>query len=437
MLLKAAISSARISAFLLLCVLAGCNVFKESAGIEPTTADEHILEGQILLRKARYPEAQAQFDAALSLDSSKSEAYYGGAKCALLAQRINMFQLLQSFQNNSSGSIPFLSEPDSVKDKIYVANRGINKYLGVLARKDSLQESDGVISVGLFAADYALATAIEAVLSLADFNGDGRIDAHDNILNGIIDFSDPTKLNPDSIMANLADLKNDTVKIQALNDLLDKSQDLLAKSDQAIDLFLNSALGKKDSVLSECPPADTACAAAKGQLEAGGKDKVGDSAVTQAKKFIQDAGATVVVFKVFDREDNDGDGCIDEELLDGIDNDGDGRTDEDSRGAPDTAGNARYYADKDGADNNFDGKTDEAAETAFHIRYGNSFGAFALLAHPDRKGQIYWADSDSGAVDTRKKTIVVLDSTVTPPLLDTVSTFDLCKGPVKGFKGGK
>jgi hypothetical protein len=416
-------------------VLAGCNIFREATGIEAETADEHILEGQIMLQKAKYPEALAEFRAALEKDSSKSEAYYGAAKSALLEQHINMFQLMQSFQNNDGKSIPFLGEPDSIKDKIYVGNRGINAYLSLLVEKDRVHKSDGRVPTRQFSADYALSSAIEAVLSLADFNGDGRINAKDNVLNGIIDFTDPTKLNPDSIMANLADLKNDTAKISALNNLLDKSQALLAKSDKAIDLFLNGALDKKDSLSgTKCDSADTACQNLKNQLGGTGKEQVGDSAIGQVKKFIQDAGSTMIIYKVFDKADNDGDGCLDEELLDGIDNDGDGKTDEDSRGAPDTAGNVNYYADKDKADNNMDGKTDEAGEAEFHARYEASFAPLQLVLHPERKGQIFWKATDSGVVDSRRKVLVVIDSTVTPRIIDTVSTFDLCRGAVKGFK---
>ena len=418
-------------------ILAGCNIFKDAIGIEAKTADEHILEGQIDLQKAKYTDAKAEFETAIQLDSSKSEAYYGAAKCVLLEQRINMFQLMQSFQNNDAKSIPFLSEPDSVKDKIFVANHGITHYLEALAEREKAGKSDLKIPAARFSADYALASAIEAVLSLADFNGDGRINAKDNILNGIIDFTDPTKLNPDSIMANLAALKNDTAKIGALNNLLDKSQDLLAKSGKAIDLFLNGVVDKQDSLTgTPCAAGDTLCQQVKDQVKGAGTEKVGDSAITQVKKFIQDAGSTVVIYKVFDKEDNDGDGCADEELLDGIDNDGDGRIDEDSRGAPDSVGNVNFYADKDKADNNLDGKIDDAGEAQFHARYLDSFQPLNLLLHADRKGQIFWADSAGSKVDTRHKVIVVTDSTAKPPLTDTVSTFDLCKGKVKGFKHG-
>jgi hypothetical protein len=416
-------------------LIAGCNLFKDTAGIQAESADEHILEGQILLQKARYPEAKKEFSAAIKSDSSKSEGYYGAAKCELLDQHINMFKLVQSFQENDGKSIPFLGEPDSVKDKIYVANRGINFFLGRLVDRDKLGKSDGKVPARTFAADFALASAIEAVLSLADFNSDGRINSKDNILSGIIDFTDPSKLNPDSIMANIADLKNDTVKIAALNNLLAKSQELLAKSDKAIDLFLNSALDKTDS--TKCQPADTVCQQLQNQVGGVNKEKVGDSAITQVKKFIQDAGSTMIIYKVFDREDNDGDGCVDEEFLDGIDNDGDGKTDEDSRGAPDSVGNSHFYADKDGADNNLDGKTDEVSESEFHSRYLGSFVPLQLILHPERKGEIFWGNGPTGPMDTRKVVLVILDSTVTPKVVDSITTFDLCKGKVKGFKSGK
>lgn len=418
--------------------LAACNLYKETVGTEPDTADEHILEGQLLLQKAKYGDALAQFQAAIAKDSAKSEAYYGAAKCRLLHQRINMFQLMQSFQNNDGKSIPFLSEPDSIKDKIFVANRGINEFLGLLADRDQRKLSDGKIPLARFSADFALASAIEAVLSLADFNGDGRINAKDNVLSGIIDFTDPSKLNPDSIMANIADLKNDTAKISALNNLLDKSEELLAKSDKAIDLFLNGALDKQDSLVGgKCDSADTNCLKAKAALPAG-QEKVGDSAIGQVKKFIQDAGSTVVIYKVFDKADNDGDGCTDEELLDGIDNDGDGKTDEDSRGAPDTAGNPNYRADKDNADNDGDGKQDaqDTDEAQFHTRYESSFAPLSLVLYPDRKGEIFWANTENGFTDTRKP-VVLTDTTVSPTSQDTVWTFDLCQGAVKGFKKGK
>jgi hypothetical protein len=417
--------------FLLPILLSGCNVYQQAAGIEPESADEHIFEGQVLLRKAKYREAQVQFETALGKDSSKSEAYYGAAKCTLLVQRINMFKLVQSFQDNQGGSIPFLGEPDSVKDQIYVANRGINHFLGLLLAREAEGRTDGKIGVRRYSGDYAIASAIEAVLSIADFNGDGRINAKDNILSGIIDFTDPKKLNPDSIMANLADLKNDTAKISALNGLLDKSEELLAKSGNAIDLFLGAALGGSDT--TQCAPADSACIKAKEQLGGLDKDKMGDSSVTQVKKFIQDAGSAVVIYKVFDGLDNDGDGCADEELLDGIDNDGDGRVDEDSRGAPES-GNAKFESGKDGVDNDLDGDKDEEGEQAFHDRYQASFTPENLLLRPERKGLIYWNDT----ADTRVKVLVMLDSTVTPRLVDTVSTFDLCnRGKVKGFKQAK
>jgi len=421
-----------LALFALCLGLAGCNLFRDSFDLEAESPDARILEGHLLLQKADYEGALEEYEAALALDSTKSEAYYGAAKASLLLRNINMFALIQTFQQNESNKIPFLSEPDSVKDKIYTANRAINRFLKPMVRREPLGLLDGKISVKSISADYALATAIEAVLSLADFNGDGRIDAGDDILSGIIDFKDPTKLNPDSLMRNLANLKNDTAKISALNSLLDKSQSLLTESGSAIDIFLGTALDKGDSAVGQvqCKANDSACIKAQQGLQGTGKDGVGDSAITQVKQFLQNAGASVVVYKVFDRIDNDGDGCIDEELLDGIDNDGDGLIDEDSRGAPDSAGNSRFYADADGADNDEDGKVDNTQEAGFHSRYLAGLEPPALLQNPDRKGQIFWDDEE----DTRIKKILVIDSLAKPQVKDTVSTFDLCKGTVTGFK---
>lgn len=410
----------------------GCNLFRDTLELSADTPDSHILEGHLLLQKADYAGALVEFEAAIAQDSTKSEAYYGGAKASLLLRHINMFQLLQSFQNNDPGKIPFLSEPDSVKDKIYTANRAINHFLKPMVRRDQAKKLDGKVTAGSLSADYALATAIEAVLSLADFNGDGRINSKDNILSGIIDLTDPSKLNPDSLMRNLADIKNDTAKITALNVLLDKSQSLLTESGKAIDLFLNTALDKGDSALGSvnCPAGDSACQAAKGDLGGINRDQVGDSAITQVKQYLQNAGASVVIYKVFDRFDNDGDGCIDEELLDGMDNDGDGITDEDSRGAPDTLENTRFHADKDGADNDLDGKIDNTPEAEFHQRYLATLAPLALLSNPDRKATLYFENG----TDTRRTILVMVDSTAKPKLVDTVKTFGLCKGSVTGYK---
>lgn len=409
-----------------------CNIYREIGDLGPETPDALILEGHLKLQKSDYEGALSDYETALRKDSTKSEAYYGAAKASLLLRRINMFGLMQTFQKNDPGKVPFLSEPDSVKDGIYTANRAINVYLRPMIRRDTLGLLDGKVKASAISADYALATAIEAVLSLADFNGDGRIDSRDNVLSGIIDLSDPSKLNPDSLMRNLADIKNDTAKITALNSLLEKSQTLLTESGSAIDLFLGTALDKGDSAAGgvTCAPQDSACIKAKAGLQGTDREKVGDSAVAQVKQFLQNAGASVVIYKIFDRIDNDGDGCADEELLDGMDNDGDGLIDEDSRGAPDTAGNTRYRAEKDGADNDLNGEIDDDDESQFQTRYEAGFEPLALLAQPDRKGRIHFLNG----TDTREIVTLLIDSTTTPKLMDTVSTFDLCQGAITGYK---
>jgi hypothetical protein len=64
--------------------------------------------------------------------------------------------------------------------------------------------------------------------------------------------------------------------------------------------------------------------------------------------------------------DNDGDGCVDEEWLDGMDNDGDGLVDEDATLAPFDPTNILFYG-KDGIDNNKDGTKDDALERPVYM----------------------------------------------------------------------
>ncbi len=391
-----------------------CNFYKDTLGLEAESSEDHLLEGQLALQRAEYTQAKFQFEAALKIDSTKSEGYYGAAKAALLEQHINMFALLQSFQNNDGKSIPFLGEPDTIKNKVYVANRQVNQFLGLLIKREENSKSDKKVSAKQISADYALATTIQAVLSLADFNGDGYINEKDNLLTGIIDFSDPTKLQPDSIMKNLAALKNDTAKIQALNALLDKSGELLNQSSSAIDLLVSALSGDPNSASAVCPK-DSTCP----QIP---KDKIGDSAAVQVKSFIKSAGSTMLIYKIYDGKDNDGDGCIDEEILDGIDNDGDGYIDEDNRGAADPL-NPKFKALSDKADNNLNDTIDDTAEGAFDSRYQAS-----LTLDEPYAMRIFYRDS----IDTRV-TVQIKDAK--GKVTDSVSTFDLCNPiKVKGFR---
>jgi hypothetical protein len=65
-------------------------------------------------------------------------------------------------------------------------------------------------------------------------------------------------------------------------------------------------------------------------------------------------GNSVTFYQMADKIDNDGDGCIDEELRDGIDNDGDGIIDEDTKFDPFNA--------RDSFDNDQNGQIDEGDE---------------------------------------------------------------------------
>jgi hypothetical protein len=79
---------------------------------------------------------------------------------------------------------------------------------------------------------------------------------------------------------------------------------------------------------------------------------------SELQTAIDEAGGTIIFYKLADGEDNDGDGCVDEEIYDQKDNDGDGIIDEDLRRGqvlvPETLA--------DSLDNDKDGDVDEIDE---------------------------------------------------------------------------
>ena len=98
---------------------------------------------------------------------------------------------------------------------------------------------------------------------------------------------------------------NDTAVLNQFNNSLSQLQSDLANT-------LDNVLPKVSDALEE-----------SGMFDGEG------SAISQllgadAEANSQTAKATIGFYKVGDGIDNDGDGCVDEEILDGIDNDGDG-----------------------------------------------------------------------------------------------------------------
>lgn len=125
---------------------------------------------------------------------------------------------------------------------------------------------------------------------------------------------------------------NDPEKSAALNEALDQLSTDAGELTNLVDMINNQ----------EKAPGDTTSEVSEDELQTA----------------IDEAGGTIVFYKLADGIDNDGDGCADEEVYDQKDNDGDGIIDEDLR--------AGSFIDQtslnDSLDNDKDGEIDEADE---------------------------------------------------------------------------
>jgi hypothetical protein len=118
--------------------------------------------------------------------------------------------------------------------------------------------------------------------------------------------------NLDSIVGQL---QNDTASRDQLNNLIQNVSSGLGSASKVLDLLGSAVTGK-------VPGASDSLSSDPGLTEKVTENM--DSVITSL-------GNAVTFYQFGDMKDNDGDGCIDEEVMDGKDNDGDSFTDEDAR----------------------------------------------------------------------------------------------------------
>ena len=116
----------------------------------------------------------------------------------------------------------------------------------------------------------------------------------------------------DSLSSIRADLQNDPVARNNLNSMIQNVSGGLASASQ-----LASLIGIKS-----------------GGSDTGKDSSLSGSSGNDVNKVISDLGDAITFYQFGDSKDNDGDGCVDEEIMDGKDNDEDGFIDEDARVVP-------------------------------------------------------------------------------------------------------
>ncbi len=394
-------SSWRNGFFLILIAIAGCNVFNPSGeGDAGNSSEGQLAEGEAQFRSLNFKGAMEAYKKAIDKDSTNAMGYYGYAKSVMQYYQINAASMLAQVQGvtGAQKSIPFIGETDGQLTYYLQAGSKVRKALSALTLRDTLTQwfnyaqnpnakstlkdplsakriafiknyladaeagklgnykanqfplSDFSISYSKIIADYGFVELMYAMSHIRDLDGNDTIDSRDDLMKKLTFGLDPSKgLKIDNFKDIQADLiSNDTTR-QNLNQLIQNVSAGVNSASTVINLLGISLPGSSDS------GSDTL---SNKQLT----DKVSGN----VDSVIGSLGSAITFYQFGDGKDNDGDGCIDEEILDGKDNDGDGFTDEDARvinpPLPDNVDN-----DNSGTKDLFD--TDEALDPSFLLLF--------------------------------------------------------------------
>jgi hypothetical protein len=354
--------------------VASCNIYNPSGeGDGGSTQGALMAEGQEKFRQMDYLAAQDVFAKAIAKDSTNSLAYYSYAKAVMRYWDVSAADLLTEVSNAQAGTgIPFIGASDWTLTRYLKSTSKVRKALGKLTERDTLTRwylytldpnskayqkdpkaaqraafmhtywanadkgmtgyykksqfplSDLKMGYEKVIADFGFIELIYGVAKLRDLNGDDSIGSQDDLIKKLaFNTGDGGGFKVENLADIQKDLEDNPEQREQMNNLIQNVATGLTSAGTVIDL-LGPALGQQ-----------------------GGTDTAGlDEAVTKdMDSVINSLGSAVTFYQFGDGVDNDGDGCVDEEVLDGADNDGDGFTDEDGRISP-----------IDGVDNDNNGK---------------------------------------------------------------------------------
>ncbi len=345
-------------------ILGACNFFNPAGTGDPgENSAGQLALGQSLFREKDFHGSMKAYEKAISQDSSNSLAYYGFAKAAMKHYGLAATTILDEVNSFNAGGteggglqLPFINQENEVLTDYLQATSRVRKVLRLLTVRDTLTRwyqysrnpdskaarrdanaaariafiedylqkaesgtpgyrskskfplSDLVLGYDKVIADFGLAEMLYALVHLRDLDGNDTIDTRDDLIKKLA-FSSEGGFKIENLEEIEADLRDPENRAN-INALIRNTSDGMASASTVINLLGSMGGGSKDSLSN---PELTG-------------EMVGniDSVVTSL-------GGAVNFYQFGDGIDNDGDGCIDEEILDGKDNDGDGFVDEDAR----------------------------------------------------------------------------------------------------------
>lgn len=340
--------------------VAACNVFNPSGeGDAGTSQGALMATAEEQFRQMDYLSAQASFDAALKSDSTSSLAYYGYAKSVMRYWDVSAADLLTEVSSGASGGIPFIGATDWTLTRYLKSTSKTRRLLSKMTERDTLtrwyyytldptskayeRDKDAAKRAAFMAdywakadlglpgyykksqfplsdlklgyqkviADYGFVELVYGIAKLRDLNGDDSIGSQDDLIKKLAFNTEGGGFKVDNLASIQEDLATNPESRQQLNNLISNVSTGLSSAGTVIDL-LGPALASQGG---------------SGTDTAGLNEKVTED----MDSVISSLGNAVTFYQFGDARDNDGDGCVDEEILDGKDNDGDSFTDEDAR----------------------------------------------------------------------------------------------------------
>lgn len=289
--------------------IAGCNLFHptDSHDADNGDPDALTLDGYLEFQKSNYDAARKFFNRALYADSGHSEAWIGLTKCVLNSQEgLNVFELMSYAQTpEGSNTNGFLAMDNDKANTISSGIDSVMYYLNQFVARDTTGKTDKKVRFSDVADSYTILQLTKAALRIRNVQAE---------INSII------ASNNSSMQVNL----------NTLNDLGDSLKPFLKDMAAAAEAIKVSPESAVEIIKAYIP--DTT-------REEIGDEFYADATIGLANTVIQlndraqtiDDDRTEVFFNFGNTIDDDGDGCVDEEIVDNYDNDGDGEIDEDAR----------------------------------------------------------------------------------------------------------
>lgn len=297
-------------AFLLAsCSFVACNLFNPtSSGDVPNNKEALVSEAFSAYRDAKYEDALENFDKALKKDSTLSEAYLGAVKAIMGKHNINVFTMIGEVRLAQKDQIPFMNLSGQELENYQTMIAKSLPYIRELIKRDTLTPpknnkylySDKKITFSQIAAGYSIFEMAESLLKFRKTAVQFNLNISKNSETGKLSIDLEELYN--SSLENPENLNLVNTSIAELqNDIQNFTQNILPSIEEFTDLSIFTGESSSESVTKE---------------------------IEATTSEIQ---AQISFFLINDNMDNDGDGCIDEEIFDKKDNDGDGLVDEDLR----------------------------------------------------------------------------------------------------------